>query len=123
MTKLQTLKCIEVTSQRQADNGTVCYHDPIAKCDYISYESGYVRRAYTRSHITPKGYKYKNRSIYQLNPTRLTPRLSSWDGSRYYEKERLMVMDPAQRMEIIVKAIVNYRQTLKKQKANKAYNY
>lgn len=123
MTKLQTLKCIEVTSQRQADNGTVCYHDPIAKCDYISYENGYVRRAYTRSHITPKGYKYKNRSIYQLNPTRLTSRLSPWDGSRYYEKERLMVMDPAQRMEIIVKAIVNYRQTLKKQIANKAYNY
>ena len=72
MNKLQTLKCIEVTSQAQADNGTLCYHDPIANCDYLSYENGYVRRAYTRSYVTPKGYKYKNRSIYQLNPTKLT---------------------------------------------------
>ena len=114
--KLQALKCVEVTSQIQADNGTQCFHDPITSTDYLSYENGYVRRAYTRSYVTPKGYKYKNRSIYQLNPTKPTPRFSSWDGSRYYEKERLMVMDPEQRMEHITRAVVNYRQTLKKQK-------
>jgi hypothetical protein len=65
---------------------------------------------------------YKNRSIYQLNPTKLTPRFSSWDGSRYYEKERLMVMDPEQRMEILSRAVVNYRQYLKKQKKAPLYN-
>ena len=122
MNKLQALKCIELTSQTQADNGTICYHDPITNTDYLSYENGYVRRAYTRSHVTSKGYKYKNRSIYQLNPTKLTPRFSSWDGSRYYEKERLMVMDPEQRMEILSRAVVNYRQYLKKQKKAPLYN-
>jgi hypothetical protein len=123
MTKLQALKCVEVTSQTQADNGTQCFHDPITSTDYLSYENGYVRRAYTRSYVTPKGYKYKNRSIYQLNPTKLTPRFSSWDGSRYYDKVRLMVMDPAERLEILAKAVVNYRQTLKKQKPVTQYNY
>ena len=122
MTKLQTLKCVEVTSQTQADNGTQCFHDPITNTDYLSYENGYVRRGYTRSHTTSTGIVYKNRSIYQLNPTKLTPRFSSWDGSRYYEKERLMVMDPAERMEILAKAVVNYRQTVKKQKSLLAYN-
>ena len=122
MTKLQTLQCVEVTSQTQANNGTQCFHDPITNSDYLSYENGYVRRAYTRGYTTPRGYKYKNRSIYQLNPTKLTPRFSSWDGSRYYEKERLMVMDSAERIEILAKAVVNYRQTLKKQNQVIAYN-
>jgi hypothetical protein len=122
MNKLQTLKCIELTSQAQADHGTVCYHDPIANCDYLSYENGYIRRAYTKTHKTSYGMIYKNRSIYQLNPTKLTPRFSSWDGSRYYEKERLMVMDPEQRMEILSRAVVNYRQYLKKQKKAPLYN-
>jgi len=122
MTKLQTLKCVEVTSQTQANNGTQCFHDPITSTDYLSYENGYVRRAYTRSYVTPKGYKYKSRSIYQLNPTKLTPHVSSWDGSRYYEKERLMVMDPSERMEILAKAVINYRQTVKKQKKTLLYN-
>ena len=123
MNKLQALKCIELTSQTQADNGTICYHDPITNTDYLSYENGYIRRAYTRSHVTPKGYKYKNRSIYQLNPTKLTPHFSSWDGSRYYEKERLMVMDPAERLEILARAVVNFRTYLKKQKPIAQYNY
>ena len=116
MNKLQALKCIEVTSQAQADNGTLCYHDPIANCDYLSYENGYIRRAYTKTHKTSYGTIYKNRSIYQLNPTKLTPWTSSFDGKTYYTKERLMVMDPEQRMEHITRAVVNYRQTLKKQK-------
>ena len=116
MNKLQTLKCIEVTSQAQADNGTLCYHDPIANCDYLSYENGYIRRAYTKTHKTSYGTIYKNRSIYQLNPTKLTPWTSSFDGKTYYTKERLMVMDPEQRIEHITRAVVNYRQTLKKQK-------
>lgn len=122
MTKLQTLKCIEVTSQVQADNGTQCFHDPITSTDYLSYENGYVRRGYTRSYTTSTGIVYKNRSIYQLNPTKLTPRTSKWNGETYYEKVRLMVMDPAERLEILARAVVNYRQTVKKQKALLAYN-
>ena len=123
MTKLQALKCVEVTSQTQANNGTQCFHDPVTNTDYLSYENGYVRRAYTRGYITPKGYRYKNRSIYQLNPTNLNPRISNYDGTRYYDKTRVMVMDPAERLEILAKAVVNYRQTLKKQKPVTQYNY
>jgi hypothetical protein len=123
MTKLQALKCVEVTSQTQANNGTQCFHDPVTNTDYLSYENGYVRRAYTRGYITPKGYRYKNRSIYQLNPTNLNPRISNYDGTRYYDKTRVMVMDPAERLEILAKAVVNYRQTLKKQKPVAQYNY
>jgi len=122
MTKLQTLKCVELTSQTQANNGTQCFHDPVTNTDYLSYENGYVRRAYTRGYTTPRGYKYKNRSIYQLNPTNLTPRISNYDGTRYYDKVRLMVMDPSERMEILAKAVVNFRATLKKQKQSLAYN-
>ena len=64
MNKLQSLKCVEVTSQRQADNGTICYHDPIAQCDYLSYESGYIRRSYkSKSYYSNKIFE----TIYQLN--------------------------------------------------------
>ena len=122
MNKLQALKCIEVTSQAQADNGTVCYHDPISNCDYLSYENGYIRRAYTKTHKTSYGMVYTNRSIYQLNPTKLHPYTSSFDGNTYYTKTRTMVMDPEQRMEILSKSVVNYRQYLKKQKPVLTYN-
>lgn len=122
MNKLQALKCIELTSQAQADHGTVCYHDPIAKCDYLSYENGYIRRAYTKTHTTSYGMVYKNRSIYQLNPTKLHPWTSSFDGNTYYTKTRTMVMDPSERMEILSRAVVNYRKYLKKQKPSLAYN-
>lgn len=117
MTKLQTLQCVEVTSQTQANNGTQCFHDPITNTDYLSYENGYVRRAYTRGYTTPRGYVYKNRSIYQLNPTNLNPRISNYDGTRYYDKTRLMVMDPAERMEILAKAVVNFRKYRKEELA------
>ena len=117
MTKLQTLQCVEVTSQTQANNGTQCFHDPITNTDYLSYESGYVRRAYTRAYTTPRGYKYKNRSIYQLNPTKLTPHTSNYDGSLYYDKTRLMVMDPADRMEILARSVVNFRNYRQKELA------
>ena len=115
MNKLQALKCFEVTSQTQANNGTVCYHDPIANCDYLSYENGYIRRDYTRSYVTPKGYKYKNRSIYQLNPQKLTPFVSKIDGEMYNITERIMIPTHEERIEKLAKSVVNYRNYLKKQ--------
>ena len=109
MTKLQTLQCVEVTSQTQANNGTQCFHDPITNTDYLSYENGYVRRDYTRSYTTSYGAVYKNRSIYQLNPTRSDTRTSTISGYTWKGKTRLMVMDPAERLEIIARSIVNFR--------------
>jgi hypothetical protein len=113
MNKAQALKLVEVTSQRQADNGSVCYHDPITNCDYISYASGYVRRKYSarnwRGNIV--------NTVYQLNKTRQVP----VSGIDYYgnhftstKTERILEMDPEARLEIICRAAVNYRKTVKK---------
>jgi hypothetical protein len=113
MNKAQTLRLFEVTSQRQADNGTVCFYDPIANCDYMSYESGYVRRKYSarnwRGNIV--------NTVYQLNKTRQVP----VSGIDYYgnhftstKTERILEMDPEARMEIIYRAATNYRRTLGK---------
>lgn len=112
MNKLQTLKCVEVTSQTQADNGTICYHDPITNTDYLSYESGYIRRAYTRNYENYKGYKWSHRTIYQLNPTKKS--MHEWNGSAWPSTERIMIEDPNERMDRLAKAVVNYRKTLSK---------
>ena len=66
MNKLQALKCIEVTSQTQANNGNICYHDPVANCDYILYENGYVRRSLPRTRLY-NGHLDTTHAIYQLN--------------------------------------------------------
>jgi hypothetical protein len=113
MNKAQTLRLFEVTSQRQADNGTVCFYDPIANCDYMSYESGYVRRKYSarnwRGNIV--------NTVYQLNKTRQVP-VSGIDcyGNHFTstKTERILEMDPEARMEIIYRAATNYRRTLGK---------
>lgn len=119
MTKAETLKLVEVTSQRQANNGTVCYHDPIANCDYMSYESGYVRRKYSVRNW--RGYIIN--TIYQLNKTRMAPiSFTDYYGNERTAvcKQRILEMDPEARMEIICRAAVNYRKTLKKQYENRA---
>jgi hypothetical protein len=98
MNKLQALKCIEVTSQTQADNGNICYHDPIANCDYILYENGYVRRS------LPRVRNYYGRldtthAIYQLNPTRTEKHVSEWSGNIFDNKIRIMLPTHEERME------------------------
>ena len=110
MNKLEALRCVEVTSQTQANNGTICYHDPITKCDYLSYESGYIRRSYkTKSwrggHIIE--------TIYQLNPTKMVPQVSEWSGKTYYSKTRLKIHDAEERMDRLARAVANYRETVK----------
>ena len=120
MTKADTLKLIELTSQRQADNGTRCFHDPITNCDYLSYESGYVRRKYSRRNW--RGYIIP--TMYQLNKTRIE--LITYTD--YYGnvctaqwKQRILEMDPEARMEIIYKAVVNFRNTMRKRLNQKQY--
>ena len=112
MTKAQSIRLIEVTSQTQANNGTVCYHDPLTNVDYMSYESGYVRRKYsTRSWRTGN----KINTIYQLNITERVP----YAYTDYYGNlctteitKRVLEMDPEKRMDIICRAAINYRKTL-----------
>jgi len=103
--KLETLGLVEVTSQRQADNGTLCFHDPVTGCDYMSYESGYVRRAYkTTSYI---GYSYG--VMYQLNKTRKATRVSEWSGIEYKCTERILEPNHDKRIDMIARATINYR--------------
>ena len=112
MNKLEALRCIEITSQRQADNGTVCYHDPVTGVDYLSYDSGYIRRAYdTKSWRTGK----KLRTIYQLNPVRKGIYTTQF-GVNYDTTVRVMIKDPQERLDRLAKAVSNYRITLKKQR-------
>lgn len=111
MNKLQTLKCVEVTSQRQADNGTVCYHDPITNCDYLLYESGYVRRK-------RNGESGGMFPIYQLNPKRNVMRVSPYSGRTYECVERVMLESHSERMECAARAVVNYRKTVAASKAS-----
>ena len=113
MNKAQSLRLFEVTSQRQADNGTVCFHDPITGCDYMSYESGYVRRKYSAKNWRGNVIN----TVYQLNKTRQVPSLyTNWDGKLYTstKTERILEMDPEKRMEIIYRGATNYRRTLGK---------
>lgn len=117
MNKAQALKLVEVTSQRQADNGSVCYHDPITNCDYISYASGYVRRKYSARNW--RGILIT--TVYQLNKTRIVKSESTWYPGKFTERtERVLEMDPQARMEIIYRAAANYRKTVKKYQEQKA---
>jgi len=105
--KLNTLGLMEQTSTAQANNGTRCFYDPLADCDYLSYESGYVRRAYTRSSYWTSRLV---RSIYQLNKTKQTK-------SKYgdlYNTERIMIPYPSARLERIAHCAVVYRNNLNK---------
>ena len=114
MTRTQTIGLIEVTSQTQANNGTQCFHDPMTGCDYISYESGYVRRKFkTTSWRTGKRLFV----IYQLNKTRKVPfTYTSWSGETHDSErtERILEMNPDKRIDIVVRATVNYRNYLNK---------
>ena len=111
MNKLQALKCIEVTSQRQADNGTICYHDPMTGADYTSHENGYIRRTYkTKSWRTGLPLT----TTYQLNPQKTT----EWGGV-----VRVMIPTQQARLGKLAKAVANWRQTLKKQNYNPVYNH
>ena len=122
MNKLQSLKCVEVTSQRQADNGTICYHDPITNCDYLSYESGYIRRSYKTKLLSSAARSYYggkfNETIYQLNPQRKGYYKSSYNCKIYETTARVMIQDPKERMDRLAKAVVNYRNTKKNNQSN-----
>jgi|TARA_B110000495_G_C23019361_1_gene604427 hypothetical protein len=103
--KLNTLGLMEQTSTTQANNGTRCFYDPVADCDYLSYASGYVRRAYTRSSYWTSRLV---RSIYQINKTRKVM------GKHYESTARIMIPYPSARLERIAHCAVVYRNNLNK---------
>mgnify|MGYP000026148224 FL=1 len=117
MNKLETLKCIEVTSQRQADNGTISYFDPQTKTYYNLYESGYVRRSFGRKRWA--NGQLGDETIYQLNPTKTVQHaFNRHDGYSYSfnGRSRVMLMTHEERMECAARAVINYRNTSAKYK-------
>ena len=102
--KLNSLGLIESTSKTQTKNGTRCFYDPIAQCDYLSYENGYVRRARTSGSY----YGGLHRAIYQINKTRKVM------GKHYESTARIMIPYPSARLERIAHCVVTYRNHLNK---------
>lgn len=109
--KLKTLGLMEQTSTTQANNGTRSFYDPVADCDYLSYESGYVRRAYERSSYWTSSLV---RTIYQLNKTKKSQRMNEYTGNSYDCTERIMIPCPSARLERIAHCVVAYRNYLNK---------
>ena len=105
MNKLQTLGLINTTTKTQKKNGTLCFHDPIAECDYLSYSSGYVRRAYKRSSTRFTGY----RTIYQLNLTKMSTCIYTYSGKTYECTERIMIPNEDSRLERLAHCASVYR--------------
>lgn len=117
MNKLETLKCIEVTSQRQADNGTICYFDPQTSVYYLLYENGYVRRSFGRKKLY--NGRWSDERIYQLNPTTSRNRVKFFENGytyRWTERTRIMLDTHGERVDCVAKAIVSYRNTVKQRK-------
>lgn len=112
MNKLDALKCVEVTSQRQADNGTISYYDPQTKTYYNLYENGYVRRSFGRHRLW--NGRLSDERIYQLNPKRKSEYVSQWTGDIHDTTERVMLETHEERMECAARAVINYRKTHKK---------
>ena len=107
MNKLETLGLVETTSKTQKKNGTLCFHDPISDCDYLSYSSGYVRRAYTAKSY----YGKMARTIYQLNPTK---KISEYyKDEEYRVTKRILIHNPGYRIHLLAKSVVNYRTKIK----------
>jgi hypothetical protein len=120
MDRLEALGLIEVTTQRQADNGTQCFHDPMTSCDYLSYASGYVRRKFT---TTCRWHGERFFTIYQLNKKRIVQRELTLSPGKFVEcTERILEMSPDKRIDIISRAAVNYRKTLKRYEMSDNYS-
>jgi hypothetical protein len=108
MNKLEALGLVETTSKTQKKNGTRCWYDPIADCDYLSYASGYVRRAYTYCSYRSGEL---DRTIYQLNLTRKG--VFKWKETEYDCTERIMIPSETDRLSRLVHCVAVYRNNKK----------
>ncbi len=95
--KLIEIDLVEITSDRQAKNGTRAYLDAQAKCVYTLKRSGYVHRQET------EGYRQR----YQLNPTR---KISRFAGQYEFPGvERVMVPKLSEQVDLVLSRALSYR--------------
>jgi hypothetical protein len=91
-----TTELIDITSNRQRQQGTLCFHDPVTDCLYLVYKNGYVRRQ-----------NVKNASErYPLN-------------SRINNQFILLGVTKDVQLEIVVNATIRYRKELGKRFARR----
>lgn len=117
MNKLEVLGCIEMTSQRQADNGTIRYFDPQTKAYYMLYENGYVRRSFGRYKMA--NGRWSDETIYQLNPKGKGTYTSPYSGITFPTTVRIMLDTHDKRMDCAARGVINYRNTVKQQRLDR----
>jgi hypothetical protein len=121
MNKLEALGCIEMTSQRQADNGTIRYFDPQTKAYYMLYENGYVRRSFGR--YKRADGRWSDETIYQLNPKGKGYYRSPYSNLGYDTTIRIMLDTHCERMDCAARGVVNYRNTVKRNRLERLERY
>lgn len=121
MNKLEALGCIEMTSQRQADNGTIRYYDPQTKVYYLLYDNGYVRRSFGRYKKTDG--RWSDETIYQLNPKGKGTYTSPYSGITFPTTVRIMLDTHDERMDCAARGVVNYRNTVKRNRLERLERY
>lgn len=93
---------VDITTARQANNGTRMFHDVASGCCYGSYASGYVRRIYVVRHnpvfVLGPAHLNHTQQMYPLNP-----RVSMGNGS-YRSTRCIMIKNEADRIAMINKA-------------------
>ena len=92
---------VEITTPRQAKNGTRMFYDNVSHCRYGSYASGYVRRSYTvrfNDKIGPARFN-STQCMYPLNP-----RATIGSDSQYKSTVCIMISDENDRIALINKA-------------------
>ncbi len=102
----ESLNLFETSSQRQLSNGTRQFLDEETDTLYISYSSGYVRRAISNKNQYRKYlYGRDQRTYYQLNKKVCVLDIQ-YNVKRWI---RIMEIDYSKRLEMIERAVINYR--------------
>ena len=86
----------EITTPRQAKNGTRAFLCERTGSVYTSYKSGYVRR------------KAPETRIYQLNKKKVSTVVNPHNGMEYKLTRRVMILDEVKRMECIERLAKNF---------------
>jgi len=121
MNKLEALGCIEMTSQRQADNGTIRYYDLQTEAYYMLYENGYVRRSFGR--YKRHDGRWSDEVIYQLNPKTKGTYTSEITGNTRETTVRLMLNTHDERINCAARGVINYRKTIKRNQLERLEHY
>lgn len=106
LSELLDLGLKNITTNRQAKNGTMMFHDPETGASYGLYTaSGYVRRIGSSDRA------------YQLNQrpaTMIRRYMQNGHTYTYTTKSIVLVYDFADQLDIAIKAVKNYRSYCKK---------